>query len=137
MSSPEREDEGGSVKRQWEPWQLWEDFQHNFYGGVTDDWERDNTMEMYATMLRDLPKFEGALQVITRDWQHSNRHNLTNAGLNRVAYLGQCACALLFRAPHKECRGGYQLLSDDEKAAADAMAQKYLDKWLAENAEAA
>lgn len=136
MSSPEREEKTQEIKRLWEPWELWEDYKHNFYGGVVEDWQRDNTMQMYADMLRDLSRFEAALQVITREWVHSNRHNLTNVGLNRVAYLGQCACALLYKAPHKECRGGYQLLSEEEKSAADAMAQKYLDKWLAENAEA-
>jgi hypothetical protein len=136
VSSPEREDRTQAIVRQWEPWETWEDYRHNFYGDMDKDWKREHALDLYASLLRDLDAFEDALRVIVSEWTHSNRHNLTNAGLNRVAYLGQCACALVYRVPHKECRGGYQLLSEDEKAAADAMAKKYLDKWIAENAEA-
>ncbi len=121
------------LNRIYHPWHLWEDYQHNFYGGVVKDWKRDDTMQMYADMLRDLPRFEAALQVIIRDWKYSNEHNLSHSGMNRVAYLGQCACALLYNAPSKECRGGYQLLTETEKQAADAVAQKYLDIWLSNN----
>ncbi len=128
-STMDREPEASRI---YHPWHLWEDYAHNFYGGVKD-WKKDETLALYADLLRDLPRFESALQTVIREWRHSNEHNLSNAGLNRVAYLGQCACALLYGVPHKESRGGYQLLTDAEKAAADAMAQKYLDLWLSEH----
>lgn len=123
------------MKRVFHPWDKWEDFQHNFYGGVTSDFEKDNTLELYASLLRDLPRFEAALQVITRDWRYSCEHNLTNTALNRVAYLGQAACALTYKVPHSLSMGGYNLLSDEEKAAADAMAQKYLDLWVSKHVD--
>jgi hypothetical protein len=133
MSSPDLPEKKQAIPRQYCHFELWEDYRHNFYGGVTDDWERDETLELYASLLRDLPKFEAALQTIVREWPNCLRHNLTNCGLNRIAYLGQCALALVYRVPHKEGRGGYQLLTQDEKDAADAMAKKYLDLWLSEN----
>lgn len=134
MSSPELGERKQDIQRQYTNWELWEDYQHNFYGGVdSDEQRRDDTLELYASMLRDLPKFEAALQVIIKEWTHSNQHNLTNSGLNRIAYLGQCACALLYRVPHKYCRSGYNLLTPEEQAAADAMAAKYLNIWLREN----
>lgn len=139
MSSPEKDEDETKrgVTRQYTNWEKWEDYRHNFYGGVKEDWPRDNTLEMYAELLRDLPRFESALQTIVREWKNSNQHNLTNGGLNRVAYLGQCALALTFGVPHKEGRGGYQLLTQEEKNAADAMAKKYLDLWLTENVKEA
>lgn len=135
MSSPDRPEKKQAISRTYENWQDWEDYRHNFYGGVTDDWNRDETLEIYASLLRDLPRFEAALRTVITEWQHSNRHNLTNMGLNRIAYLGQCALALVYKVPHKEGRGGYQLLSQEEKDAADDLAQRYLDLWLDENAK--
>lgn len=135
MSSPDRPEKTQAIKREYANYETWEDYRHNFYGGVSDDWDRDDTLEIYASLLRDLPRFEAALKTITAEWQSSNRHNLTNMGLNRIAYLGQCALALVYKVPHKEGRGGYQLLTQEEKEAADALAQKYLDLWLEENAK--
>src|ERR1700693_1871591 len=121
------------MRRIWHSWDLWEDFQNNFYGGVVDDYPRDQTLELYASLLRDLPKFEDALKVITSEWKYSCEHNLTNEALNRIAYLGQASCALVYKVPHNVCMGGYNLLTEEEKAAADGTAKKYLDLWLERN----
>lgn len=121
------------MNRIWHSWDKWEDYRHNFYGGVIDDYPRDNTLELYASLLRDLGRFEDALRVITVEWRHSCEHNLSNESMNRVAYLGQASCALVYKVPHMVCMGGYNLLTDDEKIAADKMAQKYLDIWLERN----
>lgn len=118
------------MKRQWTSWEKWEDYKVNFYGGMIDNWQRDDTLELYAGLLRDLPRFEAALKRITSEWKHCLAHNLSHEGMNRLAYLGQAACALLYNVPHKVSMSGYQLLTDAEKIAADAMAQKYLDLWL-------
>lgn len=123
------------MERIFHSWDKWEDYRHNFYGGVVDDWERDNTLELYASLLRDLPRFEAALKIIISEWKYSCEHNLSNESMNRVAYLGQAACALVYKVPHSNSMGGYNLLTDQEKAAADAMAQKYLDLWLAGRSE--
>lgn len=118
------------MTRIFHPWHLWEDYKHNFYGGVSDDFPRDKTLELYASLLKDLPRFEAALKTITSEWKYSCEHNLTHEGMNRVAWLGQASCALVYRVPHSMSMSGYNLLTDEEKAAADAMAQKYLDLWL-------
>lgn len=117
-----------SEDRVYHPWSKWEDYQHNFYGGVME-YQKDNSLQTYANMLKDLPKFEAALQVIIRDWPYSCEHNLTNDAMNRIAYLGQAACALLYNVPHNVSMGGYNLLTPEEQKAADKMAKKYLDMW--------
>lgn len=117
------------MRRIFHPWDKWEDYTHNFYGGM-GTYPKDNTLQLYASLLRDLPKFEAALQTIISEWPNSCEHNLSNEAMNRVAYLGQASCALVYKVPHNVSMGGYNLLTDEEKAAADAMAQKYLDLWL-------
>jgi hypothetical protein len=43
--------------------------------------------------------------------------------------MGQAACALVFKVPSQMSSSGYNLLSPEQQAAADAMAQKYIDIW--------
>ncbi len=115
------------MKRIFHPAHRWEDFTANFYGGVRQDFPKDDTLQLYASLLKDLPKFESALQTITGTWHFACEHNLSNKAMNRVAYLGQAACAVVYGVPHQMSMGGYNLLSESERADADAMAQKYVD----------
>ncbi len=117
------------MNRIFHPWTKWEDYKNNFYGGVCD-YPKDNTLALYSTLLRDLDRFEEALKIVTTEWVYSCEHNLTHVGMNRVAYLGQASCALIYKVPHTVSMGGYNLLSEEQKIKADAMAQKYLDIWI-------
>lgn len=124
------------MNRIYHPWNKWECYTHNFHGGM-GDYQKDSTLSLYASLLKDLPKFEAALNTIISKWKYSCEHNLSNESMNRVAYLGQAACALVYNVPHNVCMGGYNLLNETERAAADAMAQKYLDLWLSRQEKAA
>jgi hypothetical protein len=106
-----------SEGRIYHPWDKWEDYKHNFYGGI-------------AALLRDLPAFESALKTIISEWKYSCEHNLTNESMNRIAYLGQASFALLYNVPHNVSMGGYNLLTPEEQKSADNMAEKYLNIWL-------
>lgn len=121
------------MTRIFHPYHLWEDYKTGFYGGV--EYKADKTLELYASLLKDLPKFEAALQTIISEWKYSCEHNLTNEGMNRIAYLGQASCALLYNVPNSVSMGGYNLLTPEEQQAADAMAQKYLDRWINEHSK--
>ena len=119
------------MTRIYHPWDKWEDYKHGFYGGK--DYPRDKTLERYASLLRNSNQFENALIIITTQWKYSCEHNLTNESMNRIAYLGRAACALIYNVPHNICMGGYNLLTSEEQQSADAIAKKYLDKWLEEH----
>lgn len=111
------------------PWNKWEDYRSNFYGGIVDIPKKDVCLEKYAALLIDLDRFERALNQIITEWVYSCEHNLTNKNLNRVAYMGQAACALEFNIPHYVSCSGYNLLTPDQQAKADEMAQFYIDLW--------
>lgn len=119
------------LTRIYHPYHLWEDYKFGFYGGIS--YPKDNTLQLYADLLKDLNKFEGALKVIISEWKHSCEHNLSNESMNRIAYLGQASCALIYNVPSSISMGGYNKLTQDEQKAADAMAKKYLDLWLERN----
>lgn len=111
-------------------WEKWECYRHGFYaerppkGMTQDDGER-----AYFEFLSDISRFEAALQVVTGEWKYSPEHYLTNDRMNRIAWLGQASVAQALGIP-SGCRSGYQLLSEDQKYAANMAALKYLNRWL-------
>lgn len=111
-------------------WDKWECYRHGFYaerppsGMSQEDGER-----AYRDFLSDLDKFGASLAIVTNDWKHSCEHYLTNDRMNRVAWLGQASVAQALGIP-SGCRGGYQLLTTEQKYAADQLALKYLNEWL-------
>ncbi len=116
------------MKRIYHPWDKWEDYKFNFYGG--QNFEHDKSLQKYADLLKDLHKFETALKVIIKEWKYSMEHNLSNKDMNRIAYLGQAANAYVNKVPSAVSMGGYNLLTSDEQIAADRLAEKYLNLWL-------
>lgn len=117
------------VYRLFHPCQQWEDFKFNFHGNV-GTYEQENTVKLCADLLRDLPRFERALFEIVNTWHFSCEHNLTNEAMNRIAYLGQAACALRLNVPSGISMGAWSTLSKEEQVAADALAKRYLDLFL-------
>lgn len=117
------------MTRIFHPFDKWEDYKFNFYGGICE-YDHDKTLQTYANLLRNLNVFEDALKVIISEWKYSCEHNLSNESMNRIAYLGQAANALVNKVPHNVSMGGYNLLTKEEQTAADKLAEKYLNLWL-------
>jgi len=117
------------INRVFHSFDKWEDYRHNFYGGVSS-YPTQNTVQLCADLLKDSNKFEAALYNIITKWPNSCEHNLTNVGMNRIAYLGQAACALVLGVPASVSMGAYNTLTQEEQLIANKLAQTYLDLWL-------
>jgi ParB-like chromosome segregation protein Spo0J len=114
-------------------WQDWECFPAGFYGdkppkGLTVE----QCEEMYREFLADIPRFASAMEKVLSEWKNSSEHYLTNEKMNRIAWLGQSSMCLETGVPSRFC-GGYNLLTDEQKEAADREAFKYLNIWLGKN----
>jgi len=90
--------------------------------------------EAYATFLSDIPRFQEAMKGVQSDWINSCEHYLSNENMNRIAWLGQSAMCYATGVSQVFC-GGYQFLTDEQKAAADEAALEYLNIWLATRGE--
>ncbi len=114
-------------------WEDWECYPAGFYG---DKPPKGMTVpeceESYRDFLADIPAFEAALQRVISEWKYSCEHYLTNQKMNRIAWLGQASMCLVNGVPARFC-GGYNMLSEDQKEAADRKAHEYLNKWLEQN----
>jgi hypothetical protein len=113
-------------------WEKWECYRAGFYAERIKDMTQDEGEEKYREFLADPARFEAALIGVTSEWKHSCEHYLTNDRMNRIAWLGQASVAYALGIPSL-CRGGYHRLTDEQKAAADALALQYLNKWLLAN----
>lgn len=114
-------------------WERWECYRAGFYAErPPGETTQEEGQELYRTFLSDSVAFESALQYITANWKHSCEHYLTNDRMNRIAWLGQAAAAHAIAMPSC-CRGGYHLLTEEEKSDADTLALLYLNQWLEAN----
>lgn len=113
----------------------WECYKANFYGdhppeGMTEE----DCEQTYAEILRNPRKFSSILKKVIDEWPCSCEHYLTNDRMNRIAWLGQASLAYEYGIPSR-FRGGYNLLSDDEKLKADQTALKWLNQWRKDRGE--
>lgn len=114
-------------------WEKWECYKAGFYAERPPEGMTQEQGEIaYRDFLSDIVAFESALKVVVTEWKNSCEHYLTNERMNRIAWLGQAAMAQAKGIPSC-CRSGYSIMTDEQKAAADAMALKYLNVWLTAN----
>ena len=135
LSDLDAENKGDTPsKRIFHTWEKWECYPAGFYNEKPDGMTQDEGEEKYREFLSDASAFEGALTGVTNEWTNSCEHYLTNERMNRIAWLGQASVAYALHIPSC-CRGGYNRLTDSQKRAADLLALKYLNIWLARRGE--
>lgn len=124
------------MKRIYHRWDEWECYPAGFYENrpqnkaLTDD----DCRQLYRELLSDVLRFREALGDVVDQWPASTEHYLSNERMNRIAWLGQAALCLAEGVPSR-FRGGYMLLSEAEKAAADDVALEALNAWLVARGE--
>lgn len=123
------------MERIFHTWDKWECYPAGFYEvrppkGMT----KEECEEAYRALLSDEEAFADALSKIMVEWKHSCEHYLTNDRMNRIAWMGQAALAYVHGIPSM-FRGGYNLLTEEEKARADAVALEYINKWMVSRGE--
>lgn len=107
----------------------WECYKAGFYSTTIDGMSKEDGERIYAEFLADEKQFRQALKKVTTEWVKSCEHYLTNKSMNRIAWLGQASVCYAKKIP-SDCRAGYHLLTDEQKAKADAIALEFLNKWL-------
>jgi hypothetical protein len=111
-------------------WENWECYPAGFYDtkppkGMTPE----QAEETYRAMLANTDDFEAALARVVFEWTNSCEHYLTNDRMNRIAWLGQASLCIAHGIP-AIFRGGFNLLSEKQQAAANEAALKWLNIWL-------
>lgn len=113
-------------------YEKWECYKAGFYEPTLNGLTKEECERMYESFLSSESAFSEALEHIITEWKHSCEHYLTNAAMNRIAWLGQAAACYAMGIP-SSFRGGFNLLTQPQKELANAVALKYLNKWLTAN----
>lgn len=121
-----------SYDRIFHTYDKWECYAAGFFNTSVIGMTKDEAELKFANFLRDINKFEEALNYIVHNWKYSCEQNLTNIALNRIAWLGQAAVCYATGIP-SVYRAGWFLLNEYEQLRADNMALKYLNIWLLNN----
>lgn len=103
---------------------LWEDFNAGMWMPP-----RAGDAGKAQHILSDPEIFRSAAVDMLNAWPVAAEHNLTNLGINRQAWIGQATCCHLAGVPESATREGWWLLSDEEKAAANAVADECIAAW--------
>jgi hypothetical protein len=122
----------GDSSRIFHTYDKWECYKAGFYSPTLNGLTPEECERMYQSFLTNDEAFSAALEHVTTQWKHSCEHYLTNAAMNRIAWLGQAAACYAMGIP-SSFRGGFNLLTEAEKQRANEIALKYLNKWLVEN----
>lgn len=114
-------------------WQEWECYPAGFYDEKPPEGMTNEEAELaYRDFLTDMDQFDEALGAVIDEWKNSCEHYLTNERMNRIAWLGQAGACVAKGLPARFC-GGYNLLSPEQKLAADTRALEWLNVWMREN----
>ena len=123
------------MKRIYHTWEKWECFPAGLYEPkAPNGMSAKEANAAYASFLRDLPMFEAALSKVTREWERSCEHYLSNEKMNRIAWLGQASVCAALMIP-QGYRGGFNLLTEAEQEAANEAALRWLNLWLRRQGE--
>lgn len=118
------------MNRIYHTWDKWECYPAGFFeasapDGLTDD----QCLEIYKNFLLDIDEFKRIMRLIIKEWKFSCEHNLTNERMNRIAWMGQASLCYKYKIPARY-RGGYHLLTDEQKRDADLAALEVINEWM-------
>jgi len=119
-------------KRIFHTYEKWECHKAGFYNGFKEGMSKAECEKAYKEFLSDIPRFKKALAGVISEWVNSCEHYLTNAAMNRIAWLGQASACYAMGIP-SAFRSGFSLLTKEQQEEANKAALEYLNKWLKKN----
>ena len=122
----------GDENRVFHTYDKWECCKAGFYKNAAEGRTKKECEEIYRNFLSDIPRLKKALDRVVTEWKNSCEHYLTNAAMNRLAWLWQASVCIETGIP-AVFRGGFDLLSDGQQQKANAAALEHLNVWLKAN----
>ena len=80
-------------------------------------------------LLSNPDEFEKVALKMIQAYRYSCEHNLSNPSMNKIAYIGQASCFFAHDIREDETRAAWAYLTDDQRNAANAVAEKVLRIW--------
>lgn len=116
------------MERIFHHYSLWEDFHAGMY-----DESRDGRAERVAEAAKILGTPDicrKAMEKVVSEWTISTEYNLSNAGINRKAWLGQAACSCWAGIHEDETREAWGIMTQQQRIRANQIAAEIIKEWL-------
>lgn len=106
----------------------WEDYHAGMY-----DESRDGRKErvLNAAHILGTPGIcRKAMEKVVSEWLIATEYNLSNAEINRKAWLGQAACSCYAGIHEDETREAWGIMTEAQRVEANRIAANIIENWL-------
>ena len=117
------------MKRKFYHYKKWEDYKCGMYDELAEG--RDCRISLAQKLLGNPALCEKFMREVVERWTCAAEQVLTNAAINRRAWLGQAACCLYAGCKEDETRKAWWLLTDEEQRTANQIAEKVIADYEA------
>lgn len=107
---------------------LWEDYHNGMYDECK--YGRAERVQQAAQILGNPDICRKAMEKVIDEWKICVEFNLSNAEINRKAWLGQAACSCYANIHEDETREAWGLLTEEQRKKANSIANIIINKWL-------
>jgi len=118
--------------RIYHPYYKWEDYNHSFYDNCTGA-EKKIKIEKGLEMFNSESMTRNNMFAVVDEWKYSCEHNLTNTSMNKIAYIGQAACAYYAKIPNTVTMEIWNMLHKDVQERSNKIAEEAIVKWKNNN----
>lgn len=106
----------------------WEDFHAGMYDEDKDG--REARVLKAASILGNPAVCETAMQKVIAEWPVATEYNLSNAEINRKAWLGQAACSCYGAVHEDETREAWGIMTSEQRIEANRIARRLITEWI-------
>lgn len=117
------------MKRIHHPYWDWEDWRAGMWRSVSAS-ERRTLLTQAITFTGDAELYGSFMRRVILEWPKACEHNLTEPGMNRLAWVGHAAACLAIGAPEDVTRQAWAFLTEKQQVDADAQAEATVIEWI-------
>ncbi len=108
----------------------WEDYHAGMYNENKDG--RQERVLKAAEILGTPDICRKAMKMVVEQWEKATEYNLSNAEINRKAWLGQAACSCYAGIHEDETREAWGLMTEPQRVEANRIAATIIKRWVGE-----
>lgn len=116
------------MERLYHRFENWECYKSGFFKNVSGEDKKEKILKVIELFSNE-NLTELYMNKVIENWINSCEHNLTNLGLNRVAWIGQSACCLYANIPYKITMESWRLVDEKHRIKACEVAEKIIKKY--------
>lgn len=109
---------------------LWEDYHAGMYDESKNG--RQERVQKAVHILGNADICREAMEKVIAEWEIATKYNLSNAEINRKAWLGQAACCCFGGVHEDETREAWGYLTHEQRQTANAIADRIIKKWVSQ-----